>query len=104
MARPERVELPTFWFVAKRSIQLSYGRADATCGATRLRYTAWDFNKLPEMEPRAGIVGWTVTDLKEPLNAEIMVPFQNSWWEVQVICSPSSAPILDSESHLVQST
>jgi hypothetical protein len=24
--RPERVELPTFWFVAKRSIQLSYGR------------------------------------------------------------------------------
>jgi hypothetical protein len=28
MARPERVELPTFWFVARRSIQLSYGRAD----------------------------------------------------------------------------
>ena len=26
MVRPERVELPTFWFVAKRSIQLSYGR------------------------------------------------------------------------------
>ena len=26
VARPERVELPTFWFVAKRSIQLSYGR------------------------------------------------------------------------------
>ena len=28
MARPERVELPTFWFVARRSIQLSYGRAE----------------------------------------------------------------------------
>ena len=27
MARPERLELPTFWFVARRSIQLSYGRA-----------------------------------------------------------------------------
>ena len=26
VVRPERVELPTFWFVAKRSIQLSYGR------------------------------------------------------------------------------
>jgi hypothetical protein len=26
VARPERVELPTFWFVARRSIQLSYGR------------------------------------------------------------------------------
>jgi hypothetical protein len=28
VARPERVELPTFWFVARRSIQLSYGRAE----------------------------------------------------------------------------
>jgi hypothetical protein len=27
MARPERFELPTPWFVAKYSIQLSYGRA-----------------------------------------------------------------------------
>jgi hypothetical protein len=27
MVRPERLELPTFWFVARRSIQLSYGRA-----------------------------------------------------------------------------
>ena len=28
MARPERFELPTSWFVARRSIQLSYGRID----------------------------------------------------------------------------
>ncbi len=28
MARPERFELPTPWFVARYSIQLSYGRAD----------------------------------------------------------------------------
>jgi hypothetical protein len=27
MARPERLELPTYWFEASRSIQLSYGRA-----------------------------------------------------------------------------
>jgi hypothetical protein len=26
MVRPERFELPTLWFVAKCSIQLSYGR------------------------------------------------------------------------------
>ncbi len=28
MARPERFELPTAWFVARYSIQLSYGREE----------------------------------------------------------------------------
>ena len=28
MARPERFELPTTWFEARYSIQLSYGRAE----------------------------------------------------------------------------
>ncbi len=30
MVRPERFELPTSWFVARRSIQLSYGRKKTT--------------------------------------------------------------------------
>jgi hypothetical protein len=29
MARPERLELPTLWFEARCSIQLSYGRYKA---------------------------------------------------------------------------
>jgi hypothetical protein len=32
MVRPERFELPTSWFVARRSIQLSYGRNVQTDG------------------------------------------------------------------------
>jgi hypothetical protein len=34
MARPERFELPTSWFVAMRSIQLSYGRVLQVTAAT----------------------------------------------------------------------
>ncbi len=34
MVRPERFELPTYWFVASRSIQLSYGRTGVVSSET----------------------------------------------------------------------
>ena len=38
MARPKRFELLTFWFVARYSIQLSYGRI-VLAGAVRFELT-----------------------------------------------------------------
>ena len=43
VARPERLELPTLWFEARRSIQLSYGRAANTSLST-VYGTFFDFN------------------------------------------------------------
>ena len=37
MARPERFELPTAWFVARYSIQLSYGRIVYSLGGSPSR-------------------------------------------------------------------
>ena len=41
MVRPERVELPTYWFVASRSIQLSYGRTPLVSSETRDRISGF---------------------------------------------------------------
>ena len=37
VVRPGGLELPTFWFVARRSIQLSYGRTVMKCTVSSLR-------------------------------------------------------------------
>ena len=44
MVRPDRLERPTFWFVARRSIQLSYGRIFSTLSRHRrlLQPLAWE--------------------------------------------------------------
>jgi hypothetical protein len=36
VVRPERFELPAFWFVARRSIQLSYGRISVLSASQQL--------------------------------------------------------------------
>jgi hypothetical protein len=40
LARPERLELPTLWFEARCSIQLSYGRATPLYPSSSLLETA----------------------------------------------------------------
>jgi hypothetical protein len=40
VVRPARLELATFWFVARRSIQLSYGRSEGTLLILPLRAKA----------------------------------------------------------------
>ena len=37
MVRPERLELPAYWFEASRSIRLSYGRSKIKCAWLRSR-------------------------------------------------------------------
>src|ERR1700730_6389320 len=56
MVRPERVELPTFWFVARRSIQLSYGRTD--CGFVAVAVAYRNFLAAFNMDFRYAGVEW----------------------------------------------
>jgi hypothetical protein len=50
MVRPERIELPTSWFVAKHSIQLSYGRV-----STRMSVRFQELYRNQNDSPNFGI-------------------------------------------------
>jgi hypothetical protein len=54
--RSERVELPTFWFVARRSIPLSYGRTD--CGFVAVAVAYRNFLPAFNMDFRYAGVEW----------------------------------------------
>ena len=57
LARPERFELPTAWFVARYSIQLSYGRIVQLRGVSPRRGV---HNTDPGSRGKAGFDGdWT---------------------------------------------
>ena len=66
LARPERFELPTLWFVATRSIQLSYGRVFRG----KLRF--WRMHKAAHIstrpDPRSVKNSFPVRDLGGPAN------------------------------------
>ena len=60
MARPERFELPTSWFVAMRSIQLSYGRSTANDRRLQSRHpsAAAVSRALREPDPGQRAMSW----------------------------------------------
>jgi hypothetical protein len=63
MARPERFELPTAWFVARYSIQLSYGRVGEAGSHYTERWAQWEGKKRGArplflwMAEREGLLG-----------------------------------------------
>ena len=64
MARPERFELPTSWFVAMHSIQLSYGRIierSAILSRTLFVSTKLNVAEREGFEPSIGVNLYTLS-------------------------------------------
>ena len=57
MARPERFELPTPWFVARYSIQLSYGRVLGTL----MEHGPENVAEREGFEPSMGLVPYSLS-------------------------------------------
>ena len=64
MVRPERFELPTLWFVAKYSIQLSYGRTQVVSTKTILRLSGFSTGRNCCVRP-------SKLELTQPLPARL---------------------------------
>ena len=80
MVRPERFELPTLWFVARCSIQLSYGRITETISGD------FDYSgnfRIDEDEGGRGgsgqTIGHTVNTLCPALSIFFLTPSMNFW-------------------------
>src|SRR5580693_3736821 len=77
MVRPERFELPTLWFVARCSIQLSYGRITETISGD------FDYSGNSRIDEDEGGGGWairhTVNTLCPALNIFFLTPSMNFW-------------------------
>ena len=77
MVRPERFELPTLWFVARCSIQLSYGRITETISGD------FDYSgnsRIHEDEGGGGqTIRHTVNTLCQALSILFLTPSASSW-------------------------
>jgi hypothetical protein len=66
VVRPGGLELPTFWFVARRSIQLSYGRT-----VVQLLYFT-PFTPLLQLAPRPEL--WSILEQEHQIRHQLLDP------------------------------
>ena len=70
MVRPERFELPTLWFEAKCSIQLSYGRMHDRVALAKAGTTGAQYSGVARgMNQAAAATGWFYSSIRRSLRA-----------------------------------